>query len=267
MEVKEFVSEKEQRVCKAVESYGVPYYAVRKALRKKDVLVNGKRITDDINIVKGDKVKVFYNLDDTVYYTTVFEDDNLLAVYKYAAITTEDLAERLKIKGVKAVHRIDRNTEGVLLFAKNEIAEKELVNGFKKGLFEKYYLATVYGIPEKKHDILSARLVKDDVNSIVKITKDKGTPIKTEYTVIKTYNDVYPTSLLLVRLHTGKTHQIRAHLAYIGHFIIGDGKYGEEKINRYFKKKKQMLESNKIVLHFLKDSPLYYLNGKEIVKE
>ena len=85
--------------------------------------------------------------------------------------------------------------------------------------------------------------------------------IITEYEVIKEKEE---TSILSVKLITGKTHQIRAHLAHIGHFIVGDGKYGDNKINKMLKQKRQNLTAYKTIFHFDKSSPLSELDGVEI---
>ena len=97
---------------------------------------------------------------------------------------------------------------------------------------------------------------------MVKIIRNQtrsALPVKTHYTVLKTGQE---TSLLRVNLLTGRTHQIRAHLAFYGHFIVGDGKYGVEEINRRLKVKKQQLSSYSLTLHFSDNSPLKYLDNK-----
>ncbi len=123
-------------------------------------------------------------------------------------------------------HRLDRNTEGLVIFAKNNEALKILLSKFKAKEITKYYKCKVYGILNKKHDILNAYLFKDNKKSIVYVSDEnkKGyRPITTEYTVLEE-NIRENTSILEVILHTGRTHQIRAHLAYINHPIIGDRK-------------------------------------------
>ncbi|MBQ0099157.1 MAG: RNA pseudouridine synthase, partial [Firmicutes bacterium] len=109
---------------------------------------------------------------------------------------------------------------------------------------------------------LEAFLLKDSDKNIVKVfdkqVKD-SVPIKTGY---KVKEEKEKSSILNVKLYTGKTHQIRAHLSHIGHFIIGDSKYGKDAINREFNAKSQRLSSYKLTLKFNKESPLYYLNNK-----
>lgn len=242
----------------------VSYSLANKLIRKKDVKVNGVRVKTDLKTLAGDKIEIYYDGEDNRASTVIFKDDNVLVVYKPSGITSEDFYSLLckKHGEVGFIHRLDQNTDGVMIFSLNVVAEKELLYGFKHRTFDKYYLAEVVGTPEKPSAELTAYLIKDAEKAEVKIFDrkvDKSEKIVTSYTVLKSSGE---TSLLEVKLITGKTHQIRAHLSHVGHAIIGDGKYGYESINRKFRAKKQRLTAYKLTLNFEKDSPLFYLNGK-----
>ncbi len=151
--------------------------------------------------------------------------------------------------------------------AKNEKALQILLEKFKNREIDKYYTATVYGILPKKQARLEAYLFKDSKKSLVYISdipKKGYQKIITLYKVISE-DKQNNTSILDIKLETGRTHQIRAHLAHIGSPIIGDGKYGINEVNRRFKQKYQMLTSYKLKFNFISDSEfLEYLNKKEI---
>lgn len=163
-------------------------------------------------------------------------------------------------------HRLDRNTTGLVLFAKNKEALDILFNKFKNHEIKKFYRALVYGIPKVKNARLEAFLFKDTKNSIVYIsdTLKKGyQKIITSYKVLEEFPN--NTSLLDVEIETGKTHQIRAHLAHIGYPIVGDGKYGINSVNKKLGYKYQQLCSYKLQFCFSSNSGiLSYLNNKII---
>ena len=230
-------------------------------------MANGKRVSKDITLNVGDSVDVYYDgVKKQLELKVLLSECGVLAIDKPCGITSIDFEGQVKTIYDTAVlvHRLDRNTSGILLFALDSKAEQELLKTFKNRTIRKFYTAEVYGKVEKDSDLLTAYLVKDSDNSLVKIydTEVKGSEkILTGYEVVERREN---STVLSVELFTGKTHQIRAHLAHIGHFIIGDGKYGKNAINETFKAKTQRLTASKVVFAFDKSSPLYPLNGKTI---
>lgn len=206
-----------------------------KALRKKDIRVNDIRVNDNVSIHTGDIIKV-YILDEFLFGNNqkldiVYEDDNILILNKPKGIevtgenSLEEVANKL-YKSIYPCHRLDRNTNGLVIFAKSTAALDILLEKFRNQEITKFYKCKVIGILDKKHDILKDYLFKDSKKSLVYIShymKAGYRPIITEYTVTNE-NKAENYSILEVRLHTGRTHQIRAHVAFIGHPIIGDRK-------------------------------------------
>lgn len=242
MNKKEIIVEKSKKISNLLEDYGFSFSDIQKILREKDVKINGKAIKENLIVNEGDVVTVFFS-DNMLEkkYDKIYEDDDVVVAYKSQGIETDGEKGLEKILSAIAVHRLDRNTEGLVVFAKNDFSAKKLNSAFKNRKVDKFYVAEVVGEFDCKKTIFEAYLVKDSENSTVKIFKNRVPNSVLIKTGIETIKKNSSSSLLKIELLTGKTHQIRAHLAYLGHPIIGDGKYGKESDNKKFNQNKQKL--------------------------
>ena len=160
-------------------------------------------------------------------------------------------------------NRIDRNTGGLVVAAKNAVALRELNRLIREGLIDKRYLCAVHGRPVPPKATKKAYLRKDSVRKTVTVTEKRtegAKEIVTEYKTLK-YSKEKDLSLLEVRLHTGRTHQIRAHMAYLGYPLLGEGKYAKNAADRQMGYKYQALYSYRIGFR-VPDGPLSYLDGR-----
>lgn len=275
----------------------MPSSAMYKAFRKKDIRVNGIRVKEDYLVNPGYKIDIYISdniLDGkpvskdssmNMGFSVVYEDNNIMLVNKEQGIPVHpdsDQKDNTLIDNIKSYlvlkgdyfpqnknsftpslcHRLDRNTGGLVIIAKNEESLKTILDKIKSKEIKKYYQCLVQGHVEKKSATLKAYLEKDARKSRVFVSdvrSKNAVEIITKYKVLS-YEPSY--TKLEVELVTGRTHQIRAHLAYIGHPIVGDGKYGTNQFNRSMGVKSQALWAYKLHFDFVEKSCLDYLKGR-----
>ncbi|MBQ8140594.1 MAG: RluA family pseudouridine synthase [Clostridia bacterium] len=279
---------------------GLPQSLMYKYIRTKKIKVNGKRAAQNYFLAEGDEIQLFIRDEffdspesDTGALTRikpkldiVYEDDNIMLLNKRPGVLVHEDSEAKEntlIMHVKAYlalkgeyspeeensfapalcNRIDRNTGGIVIAAKNAEALRLMNEKIRNNKIRKFYLCLVHGVPKKRSDTMRAYLRKDSAANMVEVRDQKFNGAKeiiTAYHILETRGD---ESLLEVELITGRTHQIRAHMAHVGHALVGDGKYGVNRDEKRRGYKYQALYAYK--LKFLEDGEenlLSYLTGK-----
>ena len=279
----------------------IPESLLQKTLRKKDIKINGRPAKGEARLAEGDTVRVY--LPDEFFEAPreenawrkitaprldiVYEDENILLVDKKPGVLCHSAGEwswntlianiqaYLRAKGEwdparensfapALCNRIDRNTGGIVIAAKNAEALRILNEKIRDREIEKFYLCAVSGRPRPASGRLENYLFKDAKKNQVFI-KDKPEPgCKTAVTEYRVLGRKGQLSLVECRLLTGRTHQIRAQMAHAGWPLLGDGKYGRERFNKDFGENGQALYSYRLRFEFPTDAgALEYLRGKE----
>lgn len=282
----------------------MPKSLMYKYLRTKYIKLNGKKVQPDVFLNEGDVLTLY--IRDEFFETKkdydflkagkelsiVYEDENIILIdKKVGVICHQDNrydADALNLRVLRYLYekheydpeadksftpalcnRIDRNTGGIVIAAKNAEALRVMNQKIRDNELQKYYMCIVKGCPKPKHAVLTAYHFKDESTNTVTISdkpQEGYKKIITEYTVIKPSSAL---SVCEVLLHTGRTHQIRAHMAHIGHPLLGDEKYGDKKLNLKYHMKRQALYSYKLRFTFTTPAGcLNNLNGQTFeVKE
>lgn len=269
-----------------------------KYIRKKYIKVNKKRAEINYMLLENDVVEMYINDEFFKEKNTdfkliaykpdlkiVYEDENVLLVDKKAGVIVhsddnegrdtlinqvllylyqkgEYLPEKENSFTPSLCNRLDKNTGGIVIVAKNAVSQRELYEIIKKRQIKKLYFAMVKGVPTPKSATISGYLKKDSQNNIVTVKDEPfedAKQIKTKYKVLMSKNGY---SLVEVDLITGRTHQIRAHMAHIGHCVVGDTKYGRLKDFSDTPFKHQALYSYSLSFEVEPEYSLSYLNGK-----
>lgn len=278
----------------------LPASLAQKYIRLKRIKVNGVRAERDCRLREGDKLQLYINdeffetpSEENVYLTIVnprlhilYEDENIMLLDKPAGMVVHaDEGEKVNtlVNHLLAYlyqkrewkpreensftpalcNRIDRNTGGIVIAAKNAEALRILNDKIRGREIEKSYLCVVCGRPRPAEGRLEGYLFKDAVKNQVYVTKKPQPGAKTAVTEYRTLQSRRGLSLVECRLLTGRTHQIRAQMAAAGCPLLGDGKYGRERINRTYGETGQMLYSYKLTFTLPTDAGiLEYLRGR-----
>lgn len=229
---------------------------IQRLIQDGKILVNDKIVKSGYKLKLTDVVDIFdfelKSLDiekENIPIDIVYEDEDLIVVNKPQGLIVhpapninsgtlvnallyhcKNLSGINGVEGPGIVHRIDKDTSGLLVVAKNDLSHKFLSDQFKVHSIRREYVALVHGVMKKSHGRISNNLGRHPKDRIKMAVVPEGRNAITDYTVLRRYNKC---SLVLCKLHTGRTHQIRVHMSYLGFPIVGDPVYGLKKDNVY----------------------------------
>lgn len=247
----------------------MPREQILRAFARRDVRMDDARCRRDDPARPGCAVSVYTDFFPQI--RVLYEDERVVVIHKPAGLCVEDEACGMTVlslltemfsQPVWLCHRLDTRTEGVLLLARDEEAYRLCADAFAARQTEKRYECLVRGKMDPPEAVLNAYLVKDAQAGKVRVVTHQGPgalKITTGYSVLEESDGM---SRLAVTLYTGRTHQIRAHMAFIGHPVVGDDLYGDRRLNRALGLPPLKLCSVELRLTFPPDGPLSYLNGK-----
>ena len=282
-------NDENQRLDKYLKKYlkEAPGSFIYKMLRKKNIVLNGKKADGTEKLTAGDEIKLFFAEETLEKFTgeaakiklekfpvkkdleILFEDEDLLMLNKpagelsqkaeakdvsmneyalgYLQETGAITEESLKVFKPSVCNRLDRNTSGILIVAKTYQAAREVGDALQMRTVRKFYRCIVKG-EVKKAETIDGYLWKDEKTNKVQVFKEKREGASEIHTAYRPIKCENGLTLLEVHLITGRTHQIRAHLSSIGHSILGDPKYGDKKLSEKWKVKYQLLHACRLEL-------------------
>lgn len=227
-------------------SYNVSGRLFRKLNREKGILLNGEIAKKRVKVNKGDILTIVMEDESDniapqdIPLDIIYEDNDLLVLNKQPNVVVHPTKSHLdgtiangvskyfRQKGIKKkirfANRLDMDTSGILIVAKNQFAHQQLGIEFENNSVEKKYLAVVEGIVKEDENVIDLPVGREEEKSVKKTVTLEGKNAITKYKVLERYENA---SLLEVQIFTGRSHQIRVHLNYIGHPIIGDTLYNE----------------------------------------
>lgn len=246
------------------ETYPQAGFCFARLLRDRDIRVNGARTGDNAPLKAGDEVAYYLSRreEELPSHREVYSDGEIYVADKFSGVSSEGLLSELSRSfAVYPVHRLDRNTEGLIVFARTEGAERELLKAFRERRVIKKYAALCKDGFASDEGVFKDYLVKDAAASKVRAYPSPvsgSAEAVTEYRVTERREGL---ALAEITLHTGRTHQIRAQMAFHGCPVLGDGKYGDKRLNALYGASRQRLVSSSISFFRLAE-PLEHLNGK-----